>query len=389
MARREGRCLQRDRRHRRDDHPSPRGRRRSPALDARRNRRFGRPGVAGRQIDIGSRGNSQSRQAHPVITRRDDAERSDEEERRRMTHREIGRVTALTNPASGHGNARRAAEKAIERLQQRGIDVVAIVGSDAEHARRLLQAAVEKGTDAVVVTGGDGVISDVLQVLACTEIPLGIIPAGTGNDHAREFGLPTKDPVAAADVVADGWTETVDLGMIRDRTGATKWFGTVAAAGFDSLVTDRANRMRWPRGRMRYNLAMLAELSQLKLLPFRLMLDGRDEIVTDLTLAAFGNTRSYGGGILICPNADPTDGQLEITMVHSASRTRLIRLFPTVYKGTHVNLDEVTTARATSFDVDSPGINAYADGEYACALPAEISAVSGALRILRPNRLHG
>jgi diacylglycerol kinase (ATP) len=302
-----------------------------------------------------------------------------------MTCREIGRVTVLTNPASGHGNAPHAAEKAIERLQQRGIDVVAIVGSDAEHARRLLRAAVDKGTDAVAVTGGDGVICDALQTLACTDIPLGIIPAGTGNDHAREFGLPTKDPVAAADVVADGWTETVDLGRIRDRKGVTKWFGTVAAAGFDSLVTDRANRMRWPRGRMRYNLAMLAELSALRLLPFRLVLDGQDEIVTDLTLAAFGNTRSYGGGMLICPNADHADGRLDITMVHSASRTRLIRLFPTVYKGRHVDLDEVTTARATSIDVESPGINAYADGEYACALPAEISAVPGALNVLRPK----
>jgi diacylglycerol kinase (ATP) len=306
-----------------------------------------------------------------------------------MTRREISRVTVLTNPASGHRNAPHAAGQAIKRLQQRGVDVVAIVGSDAEHARRLLHAAVEKGTDAVVVTGGDGVISDALQALACTDIPLGIIPAGTGNDHAREFGLPTKDPVAAADVVADGWTETVDLGRIRDRGGVTKWFGTVAAAGFDSLVTDRANRMRWPRGRMRYNLAMLAELSQLRLLPFRLVLDGREEIVTDLTLAAFGNTRSYGGGMLICPNADHADGQLDITMVHSTSRSRLIRLFPTVYKGNHLALDEVTTARATSVDVESPGINAYADGEYACALPAEISAVAGALKVLRPTRLHG
>jgi diacylglycerol kinase (ATP) len=197
--------------------------------------------------------------------------------------------------------------------------------------------------------------------------------------------LPTRDPVAAADVIADGWTETVDLGRIREHNGNTKWFGTVAAAGFDSLVTDRANRMRWPRGRMRYNLAMLAELSQLRLLPFRLVLDGRDEIATDLTLAAFGNTRSYGGGMLICPDADHTDGRLDITMVHSASRTRLVRLFPTVYKGTHVDLDEVVTARATTIDVESPGINVYADGDYACALPAQISAVPGALRILRPR----
>jgi diacylglycerol kinase (ATP) len=144
--------------------------------------------------------------------------------------------------------------------------------------------------------------------------------------------------------------------------------------------------MRWPHGRMRYNLAMLAELSQLRLLPFRLVLDGRDEIVTDLTLAAFGNTRSYGGGMLVCPNADPTDGQLDITMVNSASRARLIRLFPRVYKGTHIDLDEVTTARVKTVDVESPGINVYADGDFACALPAQISAVPGALNILRRPR---
>lgn len=170
-----------------------------------------------------------------------------------------------------------------------------------------MDEALERGTDAVVVVGGDGVIGLVLQTLAGSDIPLGIVPAGTGNDHAREYGIP-KDPVAAADIVADGWTETVDLGRIRDRAGGVTWFGTVAAAGFDSLVTDRANRMRWPRGRMRYNLAMLAELSQLRLLPFRLVFDGK-EVVTHLTLAAFGNTRSYGGGMLICPMpTTPTAG---------------------------------------------------------------------------------
>ena len=87
--------------------------------------------------------------------------------------------------------------------------------------------------------------------------------------------------------------------------------------------------------------------------------------------------------MLICPDADHTDGLLDITMVHSASRTKLIRLFPTVFKGTHVDLDAVTTDRATTITVESPGINAYADGEFACPLPAEIPAVPGALQILR------
>jgi diacylglycerol kinase (ATP) len=121
--------------------------------------------------------------------------------------------------------------------------------------------------------------------------------------------------------------------------------------------------MRWPHGRMRYNLAMVAEMSALRPLPFRLAFDDGETIVADLTLAAFGNTKSYGGGMLICPDADHTDGVLDITMVHATSRTRLIRLFPTVFKGTHVALDAVRTHRARAVSVDSPGINAYADGE--------------------------
>ena len=294
---------------------------------------------------------------------------------------EISRVTLLTNPASGHGNAPHAAERAVAQFQKRGVDVVEIVGTDAEHARRLIDEAVAVGADALVIAGGDGVISLALQVLARSDIPLGIIPAGTGNDHAREYGLP-RDPVAAADVVADGWVETVDLGHIHGQN-TEKWFGTVMAAGFDSLVSDRTNRMRWPHGRMRYNLAMIAELSKLRLLPFRLVLDGEREIVADLTLAAFGNTKSYGGGMLICPTADHADGLLDITMVHSASRTKLVRLFPTVFKGTHIHLDEVKTDRAKTVTVESPGINAYADGEFAMPLPVEVSAVSGALKILR------
>ncbi|OBI85104.1 diacylglycerol kinase [Mycobacterium asiaticum] len=305
----------------------------------------------------------------------------------RLNRREIAKVTALTNPLSGHGAAVNASHLAIARLKHRGIEVVEIVGEDADDARYLLAAAVEKGTDAVVVTGGDGVISNALQVLAGTDVPLGIIPAGTGNDHAREFGIPTKDPEAAADVVVDGWSEIIDLGRIRDRKGINKWFGTVAATGFDSLVTDRANRMTWPHGRLRYYLAMFAELSQLRLLPFRLVLDGKHEIEADLTMTAFGNMRSYGGGMLICPNADRADGLLDLTMVRSESRTKLIRFFPTAIKGTHVGLDEVTTARAKTVEVECPGINVYADGDFACALPAEISAVPAALRVLRPKRV--
>jgi len=294
----------------------------------------------------------------------------------------ISRVTVLTNPMAGHGNAPHAAERAVARFQELGIDVVEIVGRDAGHACEMVGQAVRDGTDAMVVVGGDGVIRLALQALARSGIPLGIVPAGTGNDHAREYAIPTGDPAAAVDVIAAGHAETVDLGLVRGSDGTSTWFGTVAATGFDSLVSDRVNRMRWPHGRMRYNMAIVAELSRLRLLPFRLILDGEREIVTELTLAAFGNTRSYGGGMRICPDADHSDGLLDVTMVHTASRAKLIRLFPTVFKGTHIDLDEVTTDRGRTITVESPGINAYADGDLVCPLPAEISAVRGALKVL-------
>jgi len=276
----------------------------------------------------------------------------------------ISRVTVLTNPKAGHGNAPHAAERAVARFQQIGVDVVQIVGRDAGHARHLVEEALAAGTDALVVVGGDGVIGLALQALAGTGVPLGVVAAGTGN------------------VIAAGHTMTVDLGLIRGDDGTRTWFGTIAATGFDSLVSDRVNRMRWPHGRMRYNLAIVAELARLRLLPFRLVFDGQREVTPLLTLAAFGITRSYGGGMLICPAADHTDGLLDVTMVSSASRLKLLRLLPTVFKGTHVDLDEVSTARARTVRVESPGINAYADGDYVCPLPAEISAVPGALRIL-------
>ncbi|NLG54931.1 MAG: diacylglycerol kinase [Rhodococcus sp.] len=305
---------------------------------------------------------------------------------------EVRSVVVLTNPAAGHGNAPHAAERAIAHFQKRGVKCVQIVGVDADDALRLSRKALEHNPDAFVVTGGDGVISIALQALAGSGIPLGIIPAGTGNDHAREYDLPVEAPEDAVDVVVDGWSTSVDLGRIVRPDGTEKWFGTVMATGFDSLVSDRTNRMKWPHGRMRYNFAIVAEFFNLKPLPFKIVLDGdpastsgETVIEKDLTLVAFGNTRSYGGGMLIAPDADRSDGLLDVTVVDAGPRFRLIRLFPTVFKGKHVNLPDVHTYRAKSARVESPGITAYADGEFASDLPVTVSAVPDALRILVPK----
>lgn len=295
------------------------------------------------------------------------------------------RIVVLTNPLAGHGKARHIANRAIAGLRARGAEVSEIVGSDAADALAQARAAVAAKPDALVAVGGDGLISIALQALAQTGIPLGIVPAGTGNDHAREHGVPTDTPEAAVDVILAGHGKTMDLGRAEMADGSSKWFGTVLATGFDSLVSDRTNRMTWPHGRMRYNVAIVAEFLNLKPLRFRLVLGGGEVLERSVVLAAVGNTQYYGGGMRICPGADPADGLVDITIINYVPRLRLARLFPTVFKGAHIELDAVETHRVASVEISAPGINAYADGEYVGPLPVTVTAVQEAITVLVPE----
>ncbi|HKF34524.1 MAG TPA: diacylglycerol kinase [Jatrophihabitantaceae bacterium] len=292
------------------------------------------------------------------------------------------RIAVLVNPAAGGGRGARVAHRAVARLRERGLDVEELAGTDARHAAALAQDAVGSA-DVLAVVGGDGMISIALQVLAGTEVPLGIVPAGSGNDHARTYGIPRRSAEKAADVIADGHRTTVDIGRIVAADGETRYFGTVVAAGFDSLVNDRANRMRRPRGRMRYNLATVVELANLRRVPFRVEVDD-DRFNQDLVLAAVGNAPTYGGGMRICPEADAADGLLDVTVVRAMPRRRLVRFFPSVYTGTLARHHEVEMYRAATVRLDARGIRAYADGELVGSLPVEVTVVPRALRILTP-----
>ncbi len=290
-----------------------------------------------------------------------------------MTH-----LTVLTNPAAGHAAAQ-AAEAAIAHLRSRGLTVTPHAASSASESHALAQEAARTGARGIVAAGGDGLVSIALQAVASTPVALGVIPIGTGNDCARMLNIPLGDPVAAADVIANGNTQVIDAGRVQ-YSGNTTWFATVVASGFDSLVNDRANRMSWPRGRRRYDIAMALEAAKLRPLPFRIELD--DQVIeTDVTLVAVGNGTSYGGGMRICPNAILDDGLLDVTVVAAGGRLRLLRLSPTVYKGTHVNLPEVSTFRSRRVRLSATDITAYADGDPVAPLPIDIDVVPGALTV--------
>lgn len=293
-------------------------------------------------------------------------------------------IALVINPAARSGAHTHAATRTTERLREIGHTVTVISGGSAEETSDLIRTAVQLGTDALVVAGGDGTIALALPHLAGTRIPLGIVPAGTGNDFAAHLGIPELDPTAAADVIAAGHTIDLDLARVTDESGRERLYATVLASGFDSYVNDRANRMRWPRGDMRYNIAILVEFLFLKASRYAIEVDGR-RVEGPFVMASVGNTRSYGGRIPICPNADASDGLLDVTVVRPAGRLKLLRLLPTVYKGTHIERPEVETYRGRSIRLDATGITAYADGDPIASLPVTVDVVPASLRVLVPE----
>ena len=316
-----------------------------------------------------------------------------------LGYQEIRNIAMVTNPKAGHGAAQKAAEVAGKAFADAGVGVINVQGSNPEQARKLMREVISDARiDALVVVGGDGMVNLALQEQAETGLPLGIIPAGTGNDHAREYNLPIDDPVAAAQVVIDGFYVGTDLGRITEHDGIGRdsqptdkqhWFGTVMCSGFDSLVSDRVNVMSWPHGKNRYNLAIVREFLRFHSLPFVIELDDGTVLDEPITLAAFGNTKSYGGGMKICPNANHADGLLDITVIGRAGRARAAMAFGGVYRGKHIERPEVTTYRTRRATVRYVGppreMNAYADGDFMAPLPVTVEVVQAAGKYLVPR----
>jgi diacylglycerol kinase (ATP) len=284
-------------------------------------------------------------------------------------------IALLTNPTSGKGTGAKAHDAVLDTLRSGGMSVRDLSGRDADEALDLAKAAVDEGVEALVVLGGDGMVHLGVQAVAGTGIALGIVPAGTGNDVARYFDIPRKDPVAAAGIVVRGATRQVDLA----RAGS-KYFATVLCAGFDALVNERANRMTWPRGQMRYNLATLSELRIFRPLHYTLDLDGT-QLTFEAMMVSVGNGPSFGGGLRITEGALLDDGMLDVVVIKPMSRGSLVRTYPKLFKGTHTSHPQYEHHLARTVTVASPGITTYADGERFGDLPLTVECAPGALTV--------
>lgn len=284
----------------------------------------------------------------------------------------------IANPTAARGRALRSLAPAVRRLRARGARVTVGCGTDADDALRVARELVAGGPDALVALGGDGMAHIAVQAVAGTGVPLGLLPVGTGNDLARALGVPRGDPRAAADVIAAGRTRVIDVA-----SAAGERFTTVLTGGLASRVAERMYAGPGGGGSLAYASAVLAELGRLRPVPFTLELDG-ERWETGALLVAVANTGLFGGGMRICPDADPADGLLDVCVCGPVPRPEFVRVFPRVYRGTHTTHPSVTFRRAATVTLAAPGGVGYADGERISRFPLTVRCEPGALRVLVP-----
>lgn len=289
------------------------------------------------------------------------------------------------NPQAGSHKQRKAGPALVDALSARGHEVVVLIAANYAELDRAVRDALQDD-DRLVVVGGDGMVNLGINALVGTSASLAVLPAGTGNDYARGLGYNVVDMQSSIAQVLQAIERdpiTMDLARVQGE-GQDHYFGGALSCGFDALVNERANRMRFPRGASRYTWAIFLELLQLRPRNYDVTIDGvarRDRGA----LMSIANNSFMGGGMIITPQGSMQDGLLEVFLVKPVSRRRLIRLLPTVFRGEHINEPEVEIVHAREVTIDSPGIVAYADGERMGALPLTVSVVPGAIRVHLPD----
>ena len=302
------------------------------------------------------------------------------------------RVGVITNPTSGSGRGRAWGQETLALLAAKGHQVNDLSrGSWPASYEAAVKARGE--LDALVVVGGDGMVHLGIQVCAETELPLGIVAAGSGNDAAITLNLPIhqiREAVDRIDLGLRGDVATIDLGKISGQgvevPASPRYFTAVLSAGVDAAIAAYARRISYPRGPLKYKVAMLRELPRFSPYGVTITVDGTTWSQR-CTLVAVANSHVFGGGLRISPASSVTDSMLEFVIVDPLSRRDILRLFPKLYDGSHIGDPRVhiMPARKVTISQSSEGAvmpPAFADGELVGGEPLTIEIVPKALRVL-------
>jgi len=288
-------------------------------------------------------------------------------------------LALLVNPASAHGRALKLLPQLERELDARRVSFrVERTRGLEDGVARALRAA--EGGEIPVVVSGDGLVGAIGGALAGSDTPLGIVPGGRGNDLARVLGIPAE-PQAAAATLAGGETRRIDVGEVNG-----KRFLGVVSVGLDSVANELANETKWLRGNLVYLYSGVRTLLGWKPVRFTLRVGEERERFTGHSVSV-ANSRAFGGGMFIAPDAELDDGEFDVVTVSEIGKLRSLTILPKVFKGTHVEEDEVRVFRASRLELSaSRPLPVFADGEHLTDLPASLRVLPRALSVIVPPR---
>jgi YegS/Rv2252/BmrU family lipid kinase len=286
-------------------------------------------------------------------------------------------IALLANPSAADGRSLRCLDIVRATLEERGAAYEMATPSGRDAARRAAREAAEQGAT-VVAVGGDGTIGLIAGALRGTPGRLAVIPAGRGNDFARVMRIPS-DAAEAARVALDGHEKLVDVGDVDGET-----FVCIASLGFDSDANRIANDAKLVKGNFVYLYAALRALAGWKHASFRVVVDGQAHEMRGWSVAV-ANSKAYGGGMYIAPDAELDDGQFDVVLGAESSKWTFLKDLPKVFKGTHASLEYVQTLRGKQIELsaDRP-FEIYADGDAIGCLPATVRISPRSLKVLVP-----
>lgn len=301
----------------------------------------------------------------------------------------------VVNPTSALGRGRRVARRVLAAFAKAGVAAIEVSGPDAAACREAVRSACATGLRGLVLVGGDGLIGLVLQLPEARALPIGVVPAGSGNDFARQFELRGHTRSAVHRILSvESTPRSVDLGVVAlpaepplgDGSTREHWFAGGLSIGFDAAINRRANALRLPLGPLRYHLALLIELAVLRSRPFTISTEtatGRQETRSfDGLLATAMNIRAIGGGIPLAPGASADDGLLDLVEVSHGTKLRILSVLGVLARGRHERLPEVRITRVRRARIEAGDEVAYADGERVGRSPFEVRVAPAALTLL-------
>ena len=289
----------------------------------------------------------------------------------------------IVNPQANRGKAALIGEQVFEAFAKAGIAAINLSATSALEAKKKAEELISlQEISALIAVGGDGTSQLCAGIAVPNQISLGIVPAGSGNDQARELNIDLHDTQAAVKNIVDSLDTPRRVDAMKvSVSGKEIWSIGSISAGFDALCATRANSLRWPKGPNSYIAALLLELPSFNAIEYHLDVDGEKRVIQAM-LCGVANAKSFGGGMMISPNSEITDGQLEVFILHKVSRARLLRIFPTVYKGKHLRFPEVEIFKAKSIKISNDNYPVTCDGELVGNAPFSAEVHPGALRLL-------